>query len=454
MNNTPEFNDIANSVPYYYEEKNKYNYTLTHGIYALLAFVIGTLWFRWVFSYNPNDIFGVYQALPITLFALVFVLYTVSYFRLRKAHIGHDSCVLLAALLIFSLRFTIYPTDTWSFISVLAQFVLHVTALLFVFSVGKEGTIDRIGGSIAKALFVAPYASFHRIFTSLSVFFRLKKKDGETSKKRKKALTEAGLIGIGLFIAVPIVVNVLVLLGSDGFFADFVDGIFRFLDGLSFDFHIGNYVNIISVLVSMFIFGAMFSADKIREEAPPAPIDCKVVPETIGKTVLAVLLAVYALFIVAQIDGFSHMIMGVLPDSVTYAEFARSGFFELCAVACINGAILYFYEIFSKKNDPEKRFGIMKLLIICFTIFLILTAAVKMLMYISAYGFTPKRFYTLWFMVLLTVLFLMTIFKLRDGNFKLSRCSVYLTLIWLSVLFLVDFEGLSTALNNGYFTII
>ncbi len=451
MNNTPNNHDVANSVPYYYEEKKKYNYTLTHGIYALLSFLMGTLWYRWIFLYRPYDIFGEYQALPITLFALVFTFFTVSFFKLRKAQIGRDSFVFMIAMLVFSLRFTLYPTDTGSFISVLALFVLHVTALLFVYSIGTKNAIDVIVGSAAKAMFVAPFASLHRIFTSLSVFFRFKNKNDDSAAKCKKLLYEFGFVLLGLLIALPIVANVLVLLDSDGFFSDFVDGIFVFFDNIHFSFRLGNYVNIISVLVSMFIFGAVFDADKKREEKASAPLDCRRVPETIGKTVLVMLIAVYALFILAQIDGFTHMLRGEIPELTTYAEFARSGFFELCAVACINGATLYFFELLSLKKNPEKNFGITKILLISFTLFLILTAAVKMMMYINVYGFTPKRFYTLWFMLLLTVLFVMSLFKLRNGKFRLSRYATYVTLLWLAVLFLVDFEGISNHLNLKYF---
>ena len=125
--------------------------------------------------------------------------------------------------------------------------------------------------------------------------------------------------------------------------------------------------------------------------------------------------------------------------------------FTIIQRAVMQGTPLLFGsvgEILTEKSAETKKLPITKTLLVIFTILLILTAAAKMTMYITAYGFTPKRFYTLWFMLLLTVLFIMSFFKLRNRNFNLSRYSVYVTLVFLALLFLVNFEWLSAYLNN------
>ena len=176
-----------------------------------------------------------------------------------------------------------------------------------------------------------------------------------------------------------------------------------------------------------------------------------VVPATIIKTVLVSLLAVYLLYAVSQITGFCIIITGKLPEGMTYASFARSGFFELCIVACINGAVLFYSSILSSFKDGEKQGTWLKYLLTGFTLFLVVTAASKMCLYISAYGLTPKRFYTLWFMALLAVIFVMTLFKLKNNAFKLSRYSVYVSCAFLIVLFMIDFRWLSEYINSRYF---
>lgn len=461
MNNTPdnennrtqvqtdtpqsENNPLSRSLP----QRKKYNYTLTHGIFALLTFILGSLWYRWLFFHHTDSIFRDCHAMGITVFALLFFAISVAFFKIRKKEIGTDAFIIMCAALIFSLRFTLYPNDTYSFISGLAFFVLHITALLFLYCVGTKNALDKIVGSIIKSVLYEPFASFHRIFTSLSVFFKVKKPSTEQQKQKSKQLvTNISLVLLTLFCIIPVITAVLALLFSDGFFSDYLGDVANILSEIDIDFRIGDYFNIITILVSMFIFGAIFSADKKAEEEIKPSQSCNILPQIIGKTVLVTLILIYTLFVTAQIDGFAHMFMGILPEGVTYAEFARSGFFEICTVACINGGVLFLIELLTVKASDTEKISITKILLIIFTILLIFTAAAKMTMYITAYGFTPKRFYTLWFMLLLTVLFIMAFFKLRNRNFKLSRYSVYVTLVFLALLFLVNFEWLSAYLNN------
>ncbi len=457
MNNSPEQFDYANSVPYYIPERKKYPYTLTHAFYALFAFVIGTLWYRWIMTYNSDGIFGNSRAVPVAAFTLVFFVFALSFFRLRGIKPGKDAFILMGACLVFSLRYVLYPKDVYSFMAFLSLLVLHVCVLLFLYCIGNKASLDRIVGSTFKSIFYAPFSCFHCIYVAFCAFFKSRKKTDDEKSRTKDWLYKFVLVLFGIAIATPILVNVLVLLSSDGFFADFLRGISDFFANISFEIRLGDYFNLITILVAMYIFGAVFSADKrvtLPEEAKDYSADFRIMPKIMGSTINISFLVVYALFFIAQIDGFSHMLAGSIPENTTYAEFARSGFFELCTVACINGAVLYFPDIMEVRDESKKSVSVTKILLIVFTLLLIFTAASKMILYISVYGFTPKRFYTLWFMLLLTVLFVMAIFKLRYREFRLSRYATYVTLLWLCVLFLVDFEGISSALNAEYFSLL
>ena len=254
---------------------------------------------------------------------------------------------------------------------------------------------------------------------------------------------------IGILVSVPIILVIISLLISDSFFSDYLGDISDFISNIDFD--IVEYFNFITILVSMYIFGALYSADKKRNEVAPSPANYRFIPSIIGKTIIISLLAIYALFIVAQIDGFSCMFMGKLPQNTTYAEFARSGFFELCAVACINGALIYYLDIMTLREETKKSKNLLGIILVSVTFFLIFTAAFKMIMYIGAYGFTVKRFCTLWFMLLLTIIFALVLVKLKRADFRLSRYCVYVTAVMLLVLFFVNFEGVSEGLNEIYF---
>ena len=143
------------------------------------------------------------------------------------------------------------------------------------------------------------------------------------------------------------------------------------------------------------------------------------------------------------------MMSGNLPRGITYAEFARSGFFEICAVACINGIILYAANARGYGN-AQKLSDIMSKIIILVTLLLIITAFVKLGMYVWAYGFTQKRFCAAWLMLLLIILFALSLAKLFFEKLKFSELSVYITAAMLTILFFVNFEALSDSLNAFY----
>jgi len=98
---------------------------------------------------------------------------------------------------------------------------------------------------------------------------------------------------------------------------------------------------------------------------------------------------------------------GVLPSGFNYSEYARQGFFDLCGVASINLVILAFTYSFARRGVSEypKALRVLTGLLSVMTELLVVTAVSKMLFYIDAYGLSRLRVYTLWFLVLLFVVF-------------------------------------------------
>ena len=116
----------------------------------------------------------------------------------------------------------------------------------------------------------------------------------------------------------------------------------------------------------------------------------------------------YALFIFSQSAYYFSAFSGLLPESFTYAEYARRGFFELCAVAVINLLLLLAAGLFCRREEGRmpRSLRIWGAVLCGFTLLLIATALRKMALYIGEYGLTPLRVYTSWFMILLGVCFL------------------------------------------------
>ncbi len=107
---------------------------------------------------------------------------------------------------------------------------------------------------------------------------------------------------------------------------------------------------------------------------------------------------------------------------MTYAEYARRGFFELLAVACMSLGLLWLLALLTRRDTPGRRraFNAACGLMTALVLGLLASAFQRMLLYQAAYGFTQLRIYTLSFMVwlaLVLVLFMAALLRDRPRLF-------------------------------------
>lgn len=119
-------------------------------------------------------------------------------------------------------------------------------------------------------------------------------------------------------------------------------------------------------------------------------------------TILGAVCLVYAVYLMSQLAYFSGGFSGILPDGYTMAEYARRGFFEMAQLCAINLGVIWL-AIGLVRKDPAAP-SVTKLLCLFLgivTIFLVITASAKMLLYIDGYGLTRLRVLTEVIMVFL-----------------------------------------------------
>lgn len=239
---------------------------------------------------------------------------------------------------------------------------------------------------------------------------------GEASEKSRRNLRQAGVrkIGavlLGFLLAVPVLIIVLPLLASaDDNFRRLLTG---FLNSLSENLLSFVMRAVCSVPVTAYLFGMIYGCvyrrrtDRIRQTSVRAAGEgIRIVSDAAVNTALLIISACYILFIVLQGQYLFSAFAGIRPEMYTYSEYARRGFFELCAVAAVNLAVLLTANLFTKTERGRNRgLRTLNLLISVLTLLLIATAMSKMILYISAYGLTIKRIVTMTFMTWMTVVF-------------------------------------------------
>ena len=260
-------------------------------------------------------------------------------------------------------------------------------------------------------------------------------------------LGTAAPVARGLLIAAPIAVVLAALLASaDPVFASF----------FSLNIDIGRLV-----LDCAFVaLGALFTAGLLRLAASE-PVDRVDGPSwRLGATealvVLAVLDAVFAAFAIAQVLAATGAAADTLRSAgVTYADYARSGFFQLLWVSGIALAVLFSFSRISRLSEPRSRLAFLVLAecAIALTLLIDVVAFRRLSLYEEAYGFTMLRLYSHVFAGWAAVVFVLLAIDFL-GLWKWRRwfigAAVTSALAVLLVLNVVNPEALVVALNTNH----
>jgi hypothetical protein len=137
---------------------------------------------------------------------------------------------------------------------------------------------------------------------------------------------------------------------------------------------------------------------------------------------------------------------------MTYAEYARRGFFELLAVACLSLGLLCGLAVVTPRVEIRQRraFGAACAAMIALVLGLLASAFQRMLLYEQAYGYTELRVYTHSFMIWLALvlgLFLLALLREKPQLFTFGGFAS--ALIYLAVLNIANPDAVIVRENIG-----
>lgn len=249
--------------------------------------------------------------------------------------------------------------------------------------------------------------TFRALFSAWGVPFGALK-DARGSESRRTARS----VLWGLLAAVPLLALVLWLLaGADSVFDALLGGFSGWLRRMDAGLTAWRALRIF--LFTLAFFSALrFLCLPPREKAPEKARDAA--PAAPFVTVLALLCAVYLVFDAIQVvylfGGAQAAAMGG-----GYAEYARSGFFQLVAVAAVNLTVLLVCLSRGERTAPLR---VLSALLLALTAVILVSAFLRMTLYISAYGLSLLRAVTLWAMGLIAVSLALGAVKLRRPDFR------------------------------------
>ena len=306
-----------------------------------------------------------------------------------------------------------HATADWSTLA------LHVSAGLWMLSYlgADRGGEDALGFAwdCADAFLLLPFGNFFgRITDTVSAFAGLlKPRDGEAGKKRRRDFYLAVLC---LVLALPLLVLVTNLLGeADAGFENLIQGFrlnWRMPENIVSEF----FTFILGLPVGAYLYGLLRGAARRQETCRVSRErleKIRVVPANGANLVLGLFAAVYFLFFGVQAGNLFAVFSGHVPGTLTAAGYARSGFFQLCAVMAINFFLIWLLSLLAKQNRAGKW---LEGLLMVQSIFLAVTAGAKLWLYISRFGFTPLRLLSAWAVIVLTAGCILTLRSLMTGK--------------------------------------
>ncbi len=380
--------------------------------------------------------------------SLAFMICCIYYLKLNHAHLNVSSI----PLLIFSIAFIVSVFLNGNVL--IRRFALIISIAIFLLALCK-GTYDyhySAGNDSIPADLVQCF--IYGIDTE-----RLTKisKSNQYGKLTSSLLPKLMKILLGLILSSPVFIFALLMLSYDSSFNDLLNKIFTFDIDEIFE---ETWLIICTVPIFIYVYLGIgsctsSSSNKRFDNSFFAKIKSSLSwfsPETLIAMVLPVL-ALYAVFFVSQWDYYTLAFRGVVPDGYSYAEYAREGFFQLCAVSAVNLLMMLGCTWFSRLQSHGSKI-ILKIITIAISVFsliLILTAASKMYLYILEYGLTPLRVYSSWAMIVLSVIFILFIAKQINNKIPLYSLCILCTAILFLGLCICDPDTKIASYNTNQF---
>ena len=346
---------------------------------ALAGYLIGYLYiccFLTGFSGNSGP-----REWYTLLFTIAFALWA---WAILPEPFRRDRLVFPVCMVLTALALTLNRCRATDFYAVLA---LHGFAVLWALS--EAGFLDHWLGFLAECVWgglCLPCLNF--FLREKHVFRGTREILGSTRKgSLKKQLPSILLV----LFAIPLFALAANLLGqADAAFGTLLEHLFSFrspqwLSNFFLKFLFG-------LPVGGWLYG-LLAGQKGSNRTPLPPERFQRFEPKLIVGIWSAFIGLYIVFFAVQATSLFAVFHGTVPGTLTASAYARQGFFQLCQVMAINFLLIGLGQLLCKDQAPLRLPGV---LLLVETVFLAVTAAGKLVLYIHRFGFTPLRLLSAW----------------------------------------------------------
>ena len=431
----------------------KYGFALPDVLAAAVFFAVG--WLFWEWQLWGSAPFG---ANGTACFTVLYAAAVLGYVYAAGRRPPRESWFWLAVLLCLGLVYALpYGGEL---LGALHYGMLLLAAVYWTLCaagrLAKGKTSNWLAFDVFHAAVLLPWGNFLRLFAAWFSGLgqlRARVRKGQSRRSLRPlwgALGGVAAAGVCLCAVLPPL-----MAADDGFAA-----VMRTLGSALFDWHIsseGAVKLLFALPTAQFLYGLAYGAVRGRRLGWYEPKDicamqraARFAPRATVLTALAVLCAVYLLFLSMQSKYLFGAFWGALPQGFSYSGYARQGFFELCRVAALNIVILLCANIFSRRQACESRgLRLGNLALSVLTLLLLVTAASKMGLYIAMQGLTVKRVLVSVFLAWMAVVFVCIIVR-QLRPVPLVRIAVLAGAVLFTALCVLPVESAIARYNAAY----
>lgn len=353
--------------------------------------------------------------------AAVFVFYGAVMALLGAAPLRRrENRVLLGANLLLALTFVLgsnWAFRLWNFLALLALVPIHA------FSLSGAATLP----------WWRPAMLWERLrllcgglFGSLGATAAVLTPTGSRAGKRLPAI----LGGVGAALAL-VALLLPVLSSADALFAA---ATFSLREFIRLHFSQAVWKLVIALCMTPFFFGLLYRLRRPAAVQTAVPLS----PRVDALVFLLVLLALdglYLLFLAVQSAGLLGGEAYLAARGIRYADWARSGFFQMVGVTIVNLTALLTAVALSRRDGRLwQALRLAAALLLAESFALLVSAALRMTLYVSVYGLSFKRVMTYWGMGMMALFFLLAAWKLLRPDTSFCRMAFPVALAgWLVI---------------------
>lgn len=411
--------------------------------FVLVSVIFGLLCSRSFFSGET----GIGMTVLGTAFYVLFCPFILS----RGKKIPLSAWLLLIPEAVILLSFSLYSGVLYTFFALLAVFAIAVcqTTLMAGCTTDRPFSLAFIS-DVCSTYLAYPFMNMGR--TCSAVFSSKKSK----APGEKKDMTAGCKIIIGLVISIPVVLILLCIFASaDEMFARMINEIIRLLN-----LSLGQIIHDIFFIVITMLYimplvvtlRAGYSQSKQKNEQDinaSRPLDAVIVT-----TVLFAAGLIYLLFVGVQFR-YLFFVDGNLPTGKSYAEYCRSGFFELVFVIVLTTLVIALTCMFTRHNSSDRLPAYTQcalLLITLFNFIMIVSASLRLYIYIDVYNLTVSRINAGILIAFMAICMVFTALKILFGKLKISAFIGGAAAVMLAMYSIVDIDGCVAKYNvDQYF---